>query len=203
MKKPTGFTLIEVLVSLTLLSMIMVATIAAMRTLGNTRTTIGQVTNRVDEVRVFSEFFRNSIGGALPVLREGSSEEDFLEADGRGTFFGGDSGRLVWVSPFVAGADLGGAFLFSLAHVEGALELRWQPYQSDLAAVNWGEYKPRVLLQSVEEFELGYLARYGGEWLEEWPGAEYNPVAVRMNIQSGGRYWPELVIRLSGSGLSE
>jgi general secretion pathway protein J len=66
-----GFTLIEVMIALTLLSMIMVAIIAAMRTFGNTKATIQQVTNRVDEIRVVSEFLRKTIGSAMPVLQQG------------------------------------------------------------------------------------------------------------------------------------
>ncbi len=202
MSRARGFTLLEVLVALTLLSMIMVATIAALRTLGNTKTSVTQVTDRVDEIRVLSEFLRNTIGAALPVVRVGSSADDFLDADAYGTYFAGDATRLVWVSPLVAGADMGGAFVMQLALVEGRLELKWHPYQSDVLAVDWNDLEPRVLLPSVDEFQVGYLAAYGAEWLDLWAGDQRNPVAVRISIRSRERYWPELVIRLSGAELN-
>lgn len=202
MSRPRGFTLLEVMVALTLLSMIMVATITALRTLANTKTSVAQVTNRVDEIRVISEFLRNTIGAAMPVVRVGSAAEDFLDGDAYGTYFTGDTTRLMWVSPLVAGADMGGAFIMQLALVEDRLELKWHPYQSDVLAVNWNELEPRVLLQSVDDFQVGYLAAYGGDWLDLWAGAQRNPAAVRISIRSGGRYWPELVIRLSGAELN-
>ncbi len=202
MSRVRGFTLLEVLVALTLLSMIMVATISALRTLGNTKTTIAQVTNRVDEIRVISEFLRNTIGAAMPVVRVGSTPEDFLDVASYGTYFAGDTTHVMWVAPLVAGADMGGAFVMQLALIENRLELRWHPYQSDVLAVNWDELEPRVLLESVEELQIGYLAAYGLDWLDLWAGAQRNPVAVRINIRAAEKYWPELVIRLSGAEMN-
>ncbi len=201
-RRGRGFTLIEVMVALTLLSMIMVATIAAMRTLGNTRTSVGQLTGRVDEIRVVSEFLRNTIGAAMPVTRVGSSEATFTEGASYGTYFAGDAASLIWVAPLVAGADMGGVFILYLVMVDETLELRWLPYQSDVQAVDWSTVEPRKLLQSVEEFQVGYLAAYGQDWLDVWEGSQRNPVAVRINIRSAGKYWPELVIRLSGAEMN-
>lgn len=202
MRRVRGFTLIEVMVAVTLLSMVMVATIAAMRTLGNTRSSVEQLTERVDEIRVLSEFLRNTIGAAMPVTRVGSSEEMFTEGKSYGTYFAGDATRLMWVAPLVGGADMGGVFILYLARVDDTLELRWLPYQSEVQAVDWGAVEPRRLLQSVEEFEVGYLGAYGQEWTDIWEGSQRNPVAVRINIRSAGKYWPELVIRLNGAEMN-
>jgi len=200
--RPRGFTLLEVMIALTLLSMLMVATIAALRTLGNTKASVAQVTDRVDEIRVLSEFLRSTIGAAMPVVRVGSSTEDVVDGVAYGTYFAGDATHLVWVAPLVAGADMGGAFVMQLALVEDRLELKWHPYQNDPAAVDWYALESRVLLQSVDEFQVGYLASYGGEWLDSWGGAQRIPVAVRLTLRSKERYWPELVIRLSGAELN-
>jgi len=201
--RPRGFTLLEVMIALTLLSMIMLATITAMRTLGNTKSTMEQVIDRVDEIRVVSEFLRKTIGAAMPVLRVGSSPEAFSGSGNYGTYFFGDATHLMWVSPLVAGADMGGAFIMQLALVEDRLELKWHPYESDVLAVNWNELEPRVLLLSVNEFKVGYRAVYDdGDWLDLWTGSQRNPVAVRISIRSGEKYWPELVIRLSGAELN-
>lgn len=202
MNRGRGFTLIEVMVALTLLSMIMVATIAAMRTLGNTRTSVGQLTGRVDEIRIVSEFLRNTIGAAMPVTRVGNAEAMFTEGASYGTYFAGDAASLIWVAPLVAGADMGGVFVLYLTLVDETLELRWLPYQSDVQALDWSAVEPRKLLQSVEEFQVGYLAAYGQDWLDVWEGSQRNPVAVRINIRSAGKYWPELVIRLSGAEMN-
>ncbi|MEZ5501594.1 MAG: prepilin-type N-terminal cleavage/methylation domain-containing protein [Halioglobus sp.] len=202
MRRSSGFTLLEVMISLTLLSMVMVAIIAAMRTLGNTRVTIEQATNRVDEIRVVSDFLRTTIGAAMPVVRVGSTGEDFAEGGRYGTYFGGDATHMIWVAPLLAGVDMGGAFILYLGLVDGQLQLRWQPYQSDVGAANWGDLEPRILLQSVDELQIEYLGTYGGEWLDVWDGSQNNPVAVRMNIKTGEKFWPELIIRLSGAEMN-
>jgi len=195
-RRARGFTLLEVMIALVLLSMVMVATIAAMRTLGNTQATIGEVTGRVDEIRVVSQFLRNTVGAAMPVMREGIVDGAAEDAANLGTYFWGDRTHLVWVSPLVAGASMGGTFVMQLAHIDDQLKLKWHSYDKSVEALNWDAVEPRILLDNVEEFELGYLGYYGGEWVEEWTGSISNPVAVRITIMSGGRYWPELVLRL-------
>jgi general secretion pathway protein J len=200
--RPRGFTLLEVMIALTLLSMVMVATITALRTLGNTKASVAQVTDRVDGIRVLSEFLRNTIGAAMPVVRVGSATQELVGGGVYSTYFAGDTTQLVWVAPLVAGADMGGAFVMQLALVEDRLELKWHPYQSDAAAVDWDALESRVLLQSVDEFQVGYLANYGEEWLDFWSASQRIPVAVRLTLRSGERYWPELVIRLSGAELN-
>jgi general secretion pathway protein J len=126
----------------------------------------------------------------------------FAEGASYGTYFAGDAASLVWVAPLVAGADMGGVFIMYLARVDETLELRWLPYQKDVQAIDWGTVEPRKLLQAVEEFQVGYLAAYGQDWLDVWEGSQRNPVAVRISIRSSGKYWPELVVRLSGAEMN-
>lgn len=198
-----GFTLLEVIISISLLSLIMVAIVTAMRTLGNTKTTLEKVTNRVDEVRVVSDFLRQNLGAAMPVVRTGASANEFEQAANYGTYFAGNSSRITWVSPLLAGANLGGAYVMSLSLNGDKLQLFWQPYQRDAGLFKPSELKPRVLLHSVEKFEVGYLPRHGAEWADQWVGDRVNPVAVRLNIKVGDKHWPELVIRLNGAALNE
>lgn len=199
MSRARGFTLLEVIVALTLLSMMMVATIAAMRSFGNTKVTLEQVTNRADEIRVVSEFLRNTVGAAMPLMREGVIDDTLEDAAGFGAYFWGGPEHLVWVSRLVAGADLGGAFVMQMTYRDDKLGIQWHPYVSSVEALNWEDVESRILLDDVEEFELGYLSAFGNEWVDEWTGVGFNPVAVRINIKSRGKYWPELVMRL-GSG---
>ena len=197
-----GFTLLEVLIALTLLSLIMVATTTALRGFGNTKAAVTQVTNRIDEVRVVSGFLRNTLGGAMSIPRDAETTPTFGQAEASPTYFIGSTTELVWVAPLVAGADLGGAFVMLLNYRGDSLELRLQRYQATAETVSWAELEPRVLLEDVQEFEIGYRANYGGAWLQEWPESSANPVAVRLQIKSRDRYWPELVVRLDPGELN-
>ncbi len=202
MSRQRGFTLLEVMIALVILSMIMVATMAALRGLGNTKATITLVTNRLDEVRVVSGFLRNSLGSAMPISVGEAGAPTFGSPEPSAAYFQGSSSEVVWVAPLIAGADLGGAFIMQLHYTDQRVELRWHPYRPSADAPNWPEVEPRVLLEDVEGFTIGYLGDYGGEWLEEWPESQANPVAVRLNIKSRNKYWPELVVRLDPGGLN-
>ena len=200
MRPVRGFTLLEVLISLTLLSMMMLAVVAAMRTLGDTSNAVDRVTDRVGEVRLISDFLRRSIEGTLPVIRVGESVGSTgLMGRTGDTFFAGDVDEMVWVAPMVAGANLGGTYIMHLAAVDGQLQLSMQPYQRDYAVFESAELETRVLIADLSEFSIGYRATPFGDWLDAWPGQRFVPSAVRLNIQSGERYWPEIVIQLSGS----
>tara|TARA_R110000823_G_scaffold295738_5_gene415659 strand:+ start:41472 stop:42083 length:612 start_codon:yes stop_codon:yes gene_type:complete len=200
-KTEKGFTLLEMVVSLALFSMMTLAIVAAMRTFGNTQITLEKVTDRVDEMRVVSEFLRNSIGSALPVVRVGEFSAD-ARGGTYGTYFRGSAKELMWVAPMVAGANLGGAFVMQLSQVDDRLELRWHPYQRNVTAINWTEQPPRVLLDTVSSFDVGYLGGFQGDWLPEWTPGQALPLAVRLNIAADERFWPELVISLSGLSLN-
>ena len=202
MSRQRGFTLLEVMIALVILSMIMVATMAALRGLGNTKATITLVTNRLDEVRVVSGFLRNSLGSAMPLRLGETGGPTFGRPEPSATYFRGSSSEVAWVAPLVAGADLGGAFVMQLNYIGERVELSWHPYRASMEPLNWAEVEPRVLLEEVEGFTIGYLGDYGGEWLEEWPESPANPVAVRLNIKSRNKYWPELVVRLDPGGLN-
>ena len=202
MNRQRGFTLLEVMIALVILSMIMVATISALRGFGNTKATVTQVTNRLDEMRVVSSFLRNSLSSALPLRLGVTAAPTFGRLEPSTTYFRGGSSDVVWVAPLIAGADLGGAFVMQLSHIEERVELKWHPYRSLLEEVSWAEVESRVLLEDVEEFTIGYLGDYGGEWLAEWSESPGNPVALRLNIKSRNKYWPELVVRLNPGELS-
>ena len=55
-----GFTLVEVMVSLAILSLVMLVTVSGFRTLGNTATSISAMTGRTDELRSVSMFLRDA-----------------------------------------------------------------------------------------------------------------------------------------------
>ena len=57
--RATGFTLVEVMVALTILSLVMLVTVTGFRTLGNTQGAITRLTGRVDEIRSVSSYLRD------------------------------------------------------------------------------------------------------------------------------------------------
>ena len=71
-----GFTLVEVIVALAILSLVMLATVSGFRTLGNTATTISRMTDRSDELRSVSSFLRDAFENSVTGEGPGESASD-------------------------------------------------------------------------------------------------------------------------------
>jgi len=201
-KRAKGFTLIEVIIALSILSMIMVATISSLRTFGNTKAVIERTTARVDEVRLVSAYLRASIQGAMPVVRIGASPEFQGFRGNYGTFFLGSAQEMVWVAPVTAGAGFGGTFIIRLSREGDRLVMRWLPYDRNVANLDWSGQVGETLTENLEEFTLGYRSGYEEDWIDSWDATQGLPVLVRLNLKSRGRYWPELVVGLDSGILN-
>ncbi|MEM9255510.1 MAG: prepilin-type N-terminal cleavage/methylation domain-containing protein [Pseudomonadota bacterium] len=187
-----GFTLIEVMVSITVLSLIMLATVAALRTLANTQVSIEQLTGRVDEVRSVSTFVRELLETAIAGSSSGG-----LTTGGGGremTFFQHGEGFLAFKSTVMFGEGVGGSYLVRIAQENGRLVLRWQrPPAGGGDPLDWFAQPSRVLVESLEEFSVAVRADYGEAWTEHLAGQDL-PVMVRLRIRAAGRYWPDLIM---------
>jgi general secretion pathway protein J len=195
------------MIALVIFSMMMVATISALRAFGNTRLTVERLTGRVDEIRLLSGFLRETMGAAMPVARYGRPVGSNDTGAGSGVYFSGLPAEMVWVAPIAAGAGFGGVYILRLNVDQGQLVLRWHPYNPDASAVDWGAAERRVLLDDVEDLRFGYRASRassldGAAWQEQWVSPLGNPAVVRLSLKAGGRYWPEIVVRLNTGELN-
>ncbi len=190
-RSESGFTLVEVMVSITILSLVMGLVVAAMRTLGGTQAGIQQVVDRVDEVRGVSSFLRESLETA--VVGGGSDQLAFGGGAVETTFFRIRGNSLEWKSRVLFGENYGGSYFLRVAPENGALVLRWQE-PGDLAEPrDWRKAPSRVLLNSVERFGVAIRTDFGEPWVAP---RDYRraPQLVRLEIQSRGRFWPDLII---------
>lgn len=193
-----GFTLVEVLVSLVILSLLMLSTVAAMRAFGKTQVALEEATYRSDEVRMVSRFIRNSLEvmlgsstGATAKLSTGGGPS----TDGTG-YFEGERSKLSWHAPMIFGENFGGALALQLAKEENNLVLRWQNIKSAGSDYEWNNSSSRILLENVDSLEVQYRSGFAEEWADTWKAAEGSPMTVRMELKVLGRYWPELIIGL-------
>ena len=195
-KRQRGFTLVEVMVSLTLLSLVMLATITGLRTLANTQEAIERMTGRVDEVRSVSGFLRDTlqsavIGASRSRLSLGGSRED-------STFFETSGTSLAWKSIVLFGEGFGGSYLVRVAKEENLLVLRWQEPAPRGKAKDWKKMPSRVLVKNLEEFKLSFRKDFSAPWTDSI-GRDVVPVLVRFQVKAAGRYWPDLILRVQGA----
>jgi general secretion pathway protein J len=188
-----GFTLVEVVVALAVLSLIMLATVTGLRTLGNTQVTVDRQVDRVSEVRAVSSFLRDTFGAAV----RGSDGSGGLtlggDPAGRTVFELTESGGLIWKAVVLFGESYGGRYLLRLEREGDALVLRWREPGNDRPLDGWNNAQQRTLVSGVDSFELAYRRAPGGPWFTDWDGAG-PPGWVRLRLQADGRYWPDLVM---------
>ena len=191
--KQQGFTLVEVMISITILSMIMLATVTALRTFGNTQHTLAQMTHRVDEVRSVSQFLRRALDAA--VLGETNSGLTLGGgADGSSGFLGSQR-AFQWKSVLVFGESYGGSFLLRVAQEEDRLMLRWLDTEVRRGREpDWSQSEAWPLIEGLQEFTVAYRMKRDGAWLPEWSNG--SPRWVRVSIRARNRYWPDLIMQV-------
>jgi general secretion pathway protein J len=191
-----GFTLVEVMVSLTILSLIMLATISALRTFGNTQVAVERSALRVDEIRSVSSFLRDTLEAAVVSSSQGATLSVGPGSNIRPPpYFRGGAEFLEWKAPIMFGEAYGGVFIVRVAQEEDALVLRWlEPTGREKAEEpNWAESPSRVLLSDLDALQIFYRPEFGEPWQEQW-GEDDSPALVRVSLRTGGRFWPDLVL---------
>lgn len=192
--RASGFTLIEMIVALAVMSLIMLATVTALRTLGATQVSLDRLTQRNDEIRSVSAFLRDAletavIGSDSGGLTLGGGAQEL-------TVFEVKPDSLTWSTALRFGEGVGGSYIARVALEGENLNLRWQLPD---AAGRWGDWNnapSRTLITNVELFEVAHRRRFGGAWLtsESAAGA---PGWVRMRMKAGGRFWPDIVMQVA------
>lgn len=192
-----GFTLVEVMVALTILSLVMLATITGLRTLANTQVAIERMTNRVDEVRTVSGFLRDTLESAVV----GSTRSRLSMGGGKAeaTFFQASRESLAWKSTILFGESYGGSYLVRVAREDDRLVLRWQEPTHSGRPADWSEADSRTLVNELDEFKLSFRQNFASSWTEDW-GGQGMPALVRLQVRAAGRYWPDLILRVQGGG---
>ncbi|MDP5070926.1 MAG: prepilin-type N-terminal cleavage/methylation domain-containing protein, partial [Congregibacter sp.] len=108
-----GFTLVEMMVSITILSLVMLATVTGLRTLASTQVSLGRVTDRNDEIRSVSSFLRDALESAVV----GSSTGGLSVGGGsvEMTVFESSSSQLMWKTTMMFGESVGGSYVVRVA----------------------------------------------------------------------------------------
>ncbi|MCP5130108.1 MAG: prepilin-type N-terminal cleavage/methylation domain-containing protein [Pseudomonadales bacterium] len=193
-RQSTGFTLVEVVVALSILSLVMLVTVTGLRTLANTQTALERMTDRIDEVRTVSAFVRDTMESA--VVGGGPGE---LSLGGSGSekkgYFALFPDALAWRSTILIGESFGGSYLLRVAREDDLLVLRWQQADARGEPGDWAAADARTLVRDLEEFEVSWRDSYNGEWRQDWvPGDE--ALWVKLQIRASDRYWPELIMQV-------
>ncbi|WP_426101325.1 prepilin-type N-terminal cleavage/methylation domain-containing protein [Pseudomonas sp. PSPC3-3] len=185
-----GFTLLEILVVLSLLAVLLVLLSGALLGANRAVSKAQRYTVSLDEMRAAQQFLRTAISEALPL----DVTEDESQADG---FFVGTSERLQFVAtlPGVLG---GGIQRFTLQRGAEDLQVAFSRLEAQTTV---SRDEPQVLLTNLAALQFSYrgvspLGQPTG-WIDQWPWPRRLPAAVRIAARVDGPVpWVTEVIAL-------
>lgn len=205
MTSSRGFTLLELLVVMSLLSIIMVGLTSALRTMAQTETRIDRRLEQLDETRVVRAFLLQTLG------RVSAQKMDAPGATGKTMVpFAATADSLVWVGIMPARAHLGGRYYFRLAveelGAEKAMVLRFAPWGPNLVQPDWTQTENRILLQGIDRLEIqaqglpphsfSAAVPWPIGWQKGWPVADVLPEQLRLKWVNARGEGPEWTIAL-------
>ncbi len=188
-----GFTLIEVVIALTLVAVILTGLVSALVSFGKTSTRIEERSLTSDDVRLVYAFLEQSLGAAAPRVRV--RPEDSVPVG----WFEGSGTELEWLGLMPARHGVGGLYHLRLGVERGAdrgrrLVLYYLPYAGDDPPPDWGLAVSHLLLEGVTGFDLAYRGADEDEWRAEWRDTEVLPARVKVGLAVRGQTWPELIV---------
>lgn len=180
-----GFSLLEVLVALALLTLIMIAMPGTLQ-LGRRAWDSSDTIDRAGSAAIAVGFVQNRISRSMPLQQKRADDSRHVAFDGR-------PNAITFVAPSIDGPPGAGLFIFELATSAGTgaqdiLLLRWWPYQPAFEDSRPAPVGERILLRDVTGFSLRYFGRaaagVGRGWAERWQRASLLPELVEFRLTS-------------------
>ncbi|WP_051302547.1 prepilin-type N-terminal cleavage/methylation domain-containing protein [Sedimenticola selenatireducens] len=224
-RREHGFTLIEFLIALVLISLISSLLFAGVRLGGRSWESVESTAAGLDEMRLARDFLRRTLSRAQAIR--------LTDKQGSRLLFQGDQQILEWVAPLPEQSGQGGLALFRLSRMTDTTGSRllldrwlyhpdiiregqlmdgvplWQPLtpvaiRKDQPLQASPLYGQHLLLQSIGDFSLAYYGQRAGEngasWGDQWLQQETFPDLLRIRMRSADDDWPDMLIALHQLG---
>lgn len=198
-----GFTLLEILVALTLLALLVAIAFGTLRTAVKAARSGEALIERTDRMRVAQEFLRRQLSHAMPLVFER------IEDSGENRVFIADRDELRFVAPMPGYLSRGGPHVQWLALVDDGQGMRLEFDHAQLNGYDPDNPKgdsrrpPVVLLEGFSrgQFEFRALDEQGelGDWSSSWDDSQQLPLLVRLVVEydrDSRHRWPALEIAL-------
>ncbi|TFH50539.1 MAG: prepilin-type N-terminal cleavage/methylation domain-containing protein, partial [Lysobacterales bacterium] len=193
-----GFTLLELMVGISIFSLVIVVLYAGYR-LSIRSWESGERTHAsVSELRLAGSFIRRHVTQAFPLAVSKSNAWRL--------WFQGDRQRLVFVTAMPAHLGQGGMYEMTLAvdklDDSASLMVSRRLLHPDAAAGQPGvDDQPRPLVENLESAEFAFFGANGDDgpetWQKSWQDRQRLPRLVRVRLRSRlAGEWPEIVISL-------
>ena len=193
-----GFTLVELLIALTLVGMLSVMLVGGLRFGTRVWETGHERSESFAEIEAVHGFLRRQLSQARLSAQAARSPD--APAD-----FAGAAARVRFTGTLSAYVGVGGLYRFELAPVERAegkvLQLAWQIYRPDRSEWFDENAARRDLIEGIEAVRLRYFGTPEGaadpQWHDAWDSVTALPALVRLELDFPShdrRTWPELTV---------
>jgi general secretion pathway protein J len=200
-KSGQGFTLIEVLLAMTLLSVMMTLLFVSLKICAESWEKGEKKIFEVSETAGVVNFFQRHLVMAKPLWNDFTEEERLFS-------FQGDQQSLQFVSSFPASAGRAGLQLFTIRLLnqnrENVIQVTIAPFYPVAEGDEWLT-EEETLIKGVSGFSLAYFGQEAGEsgsrWQDQWLQRDQLPKLVKIKIDlENGVFWPEMDFELKLAG---
>ncbi|CAH9014764.1 prepilin-type N-terminal cleavage/methylation domain-containing protein [Candidatus Nitrosacidococcus sp. I8] len=194
-QKISGFTLVELLIAITLMGIILVILFAGLRLATRSWEGVESKNSATERFRVINHLFRHQIRSlSLPFY--------MVPNRGRVLAFSGSEQSISFVAPFLEELDLGGLYwiTYELTYKDGeaTLVMYWRPYRPNEQQINNSDQE--ILLENISTIRFSYFGalnqNLGSNWYSYWDNPTQPPQLVQLKIETNDMEWPEIVAKI-------
>ena len=207
-----GFTLIEVLIGMSILSIMMLLLFATLRTCVQSWNLGEKKIAEVSQAGIIQNFFQSKLHSTLP-LKANFLKEDNDEEDRQRFSFEGNENQLQFVSAMPASAGRLGLQLFTMSLQQAEkgdgsdLLVDIKPFFPKSEDEEW-QNEEVVILKNISDLRFAYFGldeeaevaqdeEESLSWQDEWLERQVLPKLVSIDIElSNGKIWPQIVVAL-------
>jgi len=197
--KRSGFTLIEVLIGMSLLGLMMLLLFASLRICVQNWNAGEKKIVQVSQRAIVQNFFQSKLQATLPLNADFFEEQQFS--------FQGNAQQLQFVASMPASVGKLGIQLFTLSLQPGEnnqgseLKVNIRPFFPKSESEEWDD-ESVVILKQIQELRFSYYGsdEVGDEaaWQDEWIDKLALPKMVSVDIElTNGEVWPQVVTALT------
>jgi len=206
LRRAGGFTLLELLVAIMILSLVMTVAFGAVRLGGRSWEAGIERANASEEVRAVSDFLRRQFAQMIPMFM---GDEGVIQIA-----FAGDRNSIRFIAPAPRHPAIAGLLVYTLVTEEYAagqrLVLSYAPFDPGAGDLPEAESDQHLILaEGFAAISFEFFGKRAADskpaWHEEWQDDEENLpelVRIRLVAMSGKGNWPELVLNVRVEELS-
>lgn len=199
-----GFTLIEVLIAMTLLGIMVVLLFSSLKIAAESWNAGEGKIIEVNKKAVVYQFFKRHLTGIRPVTEQ-LSEKDIADNVEPQQLFRGQARNMRFVAALPQSSARKGLQVFDIAPNRAnasTLMVALRPYQqTEPGQVD----QPVILLEGVKAFAFSYFGKpdenTDASWFDEWQGLDHLPQLIKVTILlKDNSYWPDMIFPLKITG---